>query len=486
MNARFPHLYQELAGRLAQAIKSGSLKAGDRLPSVRQLSSQHQVSIATAMQAYRWLENQRLIEARPKSGYFVLTQRRIPEPAQSTPPSAPAFVGISGLVMEYLACSERAGVVPLGCATPCDTLYPGERLARLMAGAARRRPALISHYGMSTGHPALRAAIARRGVEFGCSLVPEEIVVTNGCTEALNLALRAVAGPGDTIAIESPTYFTLLQLIENLGMRALEIPTHPRDGISLEALDLATRIPGQVKAVMLIPNFSNPLGCLMPDAKKESVVRMLQLRGIPLIEDDIYGEVHFGEARPFVAKAWDDSGNVLLCGSFTKNLAPGLRIGWIAPGRFRERVEMLKFMTSITTPELPQVAIAEFIGNGGYDHHLRKLRAAFAQQVQRTAEAVVEHFPAGCRITAPEGGFVLWVELPPAVDSVALFRAAREQNIALAPGPMFTSSGRYANFIRLNCGHPWSSRLELAIARVGELVERLARSEGRSPAARAD
>ena len=326
MNARYSHLYQELAGRLAQAIQAGSLKAGDRLPSVRQLSAQHQVSISTVTQAYRW--------------------------------------------------------------TPSETLYPGAKLARLLASAARRRPGLISHYGMSPGHPALRTAIARRAVEFGCALAPEDIVVTNGCTEALNLALRAVAGAGDTIALESPTYFTLLQLIESLGMKALEIPTHPRAGISLEALELATRMPGQVKAVMLIPNFSNPLGSLMPDDKKEMLVRMLEDCSIPLIEDDIYGEAYFGSARPFVAKAWDRSGNVLLCGSFTKNLAPGFRVGWIAPGRFRERVEMMKFLTSITTPELPQVAIAEFIANGGYDHHLRKLRAAFAEQVHRTAEAV--------------------------------------------------------------------------------------------------
>ncbi|MCW5620677.1 MAG: PLP-dependent aminotransferase family protein [Burkholderiales bacterium] len=475
MNARFPHLYQEVATRLSEAIRAGSLKAGDRLPSVRQLSLQHQVSIATAMQAYRWLENQRLIEARPKSGYFVMARKmQLAEPAISSPPSAPAFVGVNRLVMEYLACSELPGVAPLGCATPGEALYPGEKLTRLITTIGRRHPELSARYAMSFGHSTLKAAIARRAVEFGCSLTPTDIVITNGCTEALNLALRAVAGPGDTIALESPTYFTLLQIIESLGMKALEIPTHPREGISLEALELATRVPGSVKAVMLVPNFSNPLGSLMPDTKKEALVRLLEQRGIPLIEDDIYGDAYFGSARPFVAKAWDRGGNVLLCSSFTKSLAPSFRVGWIAPGKFRERVEMLKFITSVATPELPQLAIAQFMVDGGYDHHLRKLRAAFARQVQRTAEAVVEYFPPGCRLTAPAGGFVLWVELPPKVDAVALFRAARDQHIALAPGPLFSSTGRYDNFIRLNCGHVWSTRLELALARVGEWVERLA------------
>ena len=477
MNDRAQHLYEELGTRLSEAIQVGSLKAGDRLPSVRQLSTQHRVSIATAVQAYRWLENQRLIEARPKSGYFVLSRgRKLAEPAASSPPAAARFVGINQYVMQYLACSETPGVAPLGCATPSENLYPGEKLHRLLATIGRRRPELAARYVMSTGNERLKAAIARRAVEFGCTLNPEDIVVTHGCTEALNIALRAVAKPGDTIALESPTYFTLLQIIESLGMKALEIPTHPREGISLEALELATHKPGAVKAVMLITNFSNPLGSLMPDEKKERLVRILEARGIPLIEDDIYGECYFGRARPPVAKAWDDSGNVLLCSSFTKSVAPGFRIGWIAPGRFHKEVALLKFICSIATPELPQLVIAEFIANGGYDHHLRKLRAAFMRQVQQITEAVAEHFPPGCRITQPAGGFVLWVELPPQVDAVRLFELARDAHIAIAPGPMFTNTGKYRNFIRLNCGHAVTPRLELAIAKLGDLVKRLAQT----------
>jgi DNA-binding transcriptional MocR family regulator len=471
MNDRSLHRYQELAHRLADAMAAGSLRAGDRLPSVRALSARHGVSIATATQAYRWLENQRLIEARPKSGYFVLARtHKLAEPAASSPPPGARAVGVNAFVMEYLACSEQPGVAPLGCATPAESLYPGEKLQRLMAAIGRRHPELAARYTTSTGHERLRGAIARRAIEFGCALDPDDVIVTNGCTEALNLALRAVARPGDTIALESPTYFTLLQIIESLGMRALEIPTHPREGISLEALELATRAPGAVKAVLLVPNFANPLGSLMPDASKERLVRLLAGRGIPLIEDDIYGECYFGRARPFVAKAWDTDGNVLLCSSFTKSLAPGLRIGWIAPGRYRREVELLKFITSIATPELPQRAIAEFMANGGYDHHLRKLRAAFALQVQQLGEAVAEHFPEGCRLTQPAGGFVLWVELPQEVDSVRLFEAARAHGIAIAPGSMFTTTDRYRHFIRLNCGHALGSRLQLAVAQLGELV----------------
>jgi DNA-binding transcriptional MocR family regulator len=469
------HLYQELAARLAEAIYAGSLKAGDRVPSVRRLSEQHGVSIATAVQAYRALENQRLIEARPKSGYFVLPKpRKLAEPAPSRPPATPRFVGVNKFVMEYLACSHLPGVAPLGCATPSEELYPADKLLRLAAAIARRQPNVASRYLMDTGNARLKSAIARRAVEFGCTLAPEDVVVTNGCTEALNLALRAVAGPGDTIALESPTYFTLLQIIESLGMKALEVPTHPRDGISLDALDLATQKPGAVKAALVISNFSNPLGSLMPEENKRKLVRLLDSRGIPLIEDDIYGDTYFGRSRPFVAKAFDTSGSVLLCSSFSKSLAPGFRIGWIAPGRCQQQVELLKFINSITTPELPQLAIAEFMANGGYDHHLRRLRAAFATQVQRTSEAVAEYFPAGCRITQPAGGFVLWVEMPAAVDAVRLFELARDACIAVAPGPMFTNTGRFRNFMRLNCGNVWSSQIERAIMRLGEMCRRLA------------
>src|SRR4030095_307163 len=260
--------------------------------------------------------------------------------------------------------------VPVGAACPAQELFPTGKLLRLVHAEGRRNPQLMSAYAMSPGHDKLRSMIARRSVDFGCKLNPEDIIVTNGCIEALNLALRAVARPGDTIALESPTYFTLLQIIESLGMKALEIPTHPRDGLSIDALDLATQKAGAVKAVIAIPNFQNPLGSLMPDDNKARMVQLCEARGIALIEDDIYGDIHFGASRPRVAKSWDRSNSVILCSSFTKTLAPGFRVGWIAPGRLFPQVAMLKFISSVSTPELTQAAIAEFIAHGGHGYSL--------------------------------------------------------------------------------------------------------------------
>lgn len=480
MNTPDPEfVYLQLAQRLADAIGTGAFTPGERLPSVRMLAQRERVSIATALATYRHLENRRLVEARPKSGYFVRVRPpRLAEPEAPAAKRAPAFVGVNRLVMEILDASQDPKVVALGAACPSSTLFPTSKLQRMLGARARRRPEALGEYGMATGAESLRHQIAQRAFGYGCRIEPEEVIVTNGCMEALNIALHAVAAPGSVVALESPTYFGVLQIVESLGMKALEIPTSPRTGLSLDALDLATRRPGAVSALLVMPNFSNPLGCLMPDANKKRMVEMMAERGIPVIEDDIYGDLHFGDRRPKPAKAWDRTGNVLLASSFTKTVAPGLRVGWIAPGRWFAQVSMLKFISTISTAELGQEVIAEFMGNGGYDHHLRRLRRAFREQVGRMTDAIERHFPAETRVTRPAGGFVLWVELPPSVDALALFQAASAKGVSLGPGVIFSPTGRYTHHLRLNCGLPWSDRLETAMRDVGQAARRLA---GRPP-----
>jgi DNA-binding transcriptional MocR family regulator len=335
------------------------------------------------------------------------------------------------------------------------------------------------------GSPALRHEIARRAAGSGVPLRPDEIVITNGGMEAIYLALRSVAQPGDTIALESPTYFHLLQVIESLGMRVLEIPSHPRTGISLEALDLATEKRGAVRACVLLPNFPNPLGSLVPHENKRRLVQMMAERGITLIESDIYGEIYFGEQRPAVLKTFDEHNDVILCSAFTKTVAPGYRIGWVAPGRHFMKTQALKFRTSVACPMLQQEVIAQFIRDGGYDHHLRRLRAALKTQAQQMADAVARHFPMGCRLSIPQGGLMLWIELPRHVDSREVFALARLEHIGVAPGAAFSISRRFDHFIRLQYGDPWSPRIEDAIRRLGQIVARLVEREpakGRLPA----
>jgi DNA-binding transcriptional MocR family regulator len=472
METRTPSiLYESVANDLSTLIHSGTLGPGDRVPSVRRLSRQKRVSISTVLQAYRLLENRGMIEARPQSGYYVRPRiRTVAEPAITAPPRAPSPVGVHDLVSRVLAASSDTRVVPLGAALPGHELMPAAKLQRMLSSTARRRPESLTNYAVPPGRVELRRQIARRALDWGCNLTADDVIVTHGCMEALNLCLRAVAKPGDIIALESPTYFGLLQIIESLDMKALEIPTHPRDGISLEALALACERE-RVKACLVMCNVSNPLGSVMPDAAKKRLVQMLAAQGIPLIEDLVYGDLYFARTPPRAAKAYDKQGMVMLCSSFSKTLAPGFRVGWVAPGRYRAQVEKLKFVSSVGNPELLQLTVADFLENGGYDHQLRSLRRAFAERVGRTQGAVSEHFPAGTRVTSPAGGFVLWVELPKGADSLALYESAMREGISIAPGPMFSASDRYRNCIRLNCGCAWTPAIERALARIGQLAQ---------------
>jgi len=468
-------LYEQVAGKISQLISQGTIRPGERVPSVRKISNQQRISISTALQAYFLLENQGLIEARPQSGFYVRTQslRLPPEPKMTHPPLTATRVGVDELVAKVIEAARNPAIISLGAGTVSADLFPSQKLARVLSSIARRTGPSSNTYDLPPGNLELRRQIARRSLEWGGTLASDEIVVTSGCTEALNLCLRAVAGPGDIIVVESPTYYVLLQIIESLRMKALEIPTHPRDGICLESLNAAVE-RRSVKACVVMANSHNPLGSSMPEANKRNLVSILARKEIPLIEDDIYGDLFFGSERPKPAKAFDNKGLVLLCSSFSKTLAPGYRIGWTAPGRFGVSVERLKMVNTMGNPVLTQMMIAEFLQSGGYDHHLRKLRKAYATQVQLMTQAISRNFPEGTKVTRPVGGFVLWVELPLSVDSLELHRQALERNISIAPGPIFSANQNYRNFVRLNCGALWSDRIEQAVATLGQLVKKLA------------
>lgn len=465
------YLYEQVVDRIAALINRGTLRPGERVPSVRRLSSQLGVSISTVLQAYFVLEDRGLIEARPQSGFYVKLRLRElpPEPKPSHPYPAATRVGVADLVAKFFQAARNPDFVPLGAAIPSFDLLPANQLNRITAWIARHQGQQGMKYDFPPGNEALRRQVARRSLDWGCSLSPDDIVTTCGAMEALNLCLRAVAKPGDTIAIESPTFYGILQAIESFGMKALEIPTHPRDGIDLGALETAIK-KNKVKACLLVPNFNNPLGSCVSDKNKKQLVEMLARRRIPLIEDDIYGDIYFGNVRPKVAKAFDKEGTVLLCSSFSKTLAPGYRVGWIAPGLFKLQVEHLKSVNTFATATLPQMVVARFLESGGYDRHLRKLRKALASQVQRVSLSISQSFPKGTRVTRPAGGFVLWVELPKSVDSLELYRKALEKKISIAPGPIFSAKQKYQNFIRLSCGQPWSDKLEQALVTLGRLA----------------
>jgi DNA-binding transcriptional MocR family regulator len=476
-------LYQKVAELIARHIEGGALAPGERVPSVRRLSAQHGVSVSTAVQAYLSLENRGLIEARPKSGFYVRPRlcAHTPEPRLSRPSSGVAEVSLGELRARLFQISGEPDFVPLGTATPSAELLPVAQLNRTLGGAARRAGAAAVDYSPPPGCETLRRQLSRRSLDWGCQLAPEEFITTNGAMEAIFLCLRATAKPGEIVALESPTYFGVLEAVETLGLRAVQIPAHPRHGMDLDHLDAALRRL-RIAAVLAIPSFNNPLGSCMSDGNRQRLVELLARREVPLIEDDIYGDLPFPPAsRPHATKRFDRRGLVLLCASVSKTLAPGWRVGWVAPGeRFYKTIMQLKTSSTLATTSAPQLALAEFLRDGGYDRHLRGLRFAYAEQVTRMAQAVVEAFPPGIRISRPQGNFVLWVELPKGADAWELHARALEERISIAPGPMFSAKGRqFARFIRLSCGAPWSARIERGVAVLGHLVRQLIRDRAR-------
>lgn len=469
-----PFIYERVADRIDRLIRKGTYRPGERIPSVRSLAGQMKVSISSVVKAYFHLENLGIIEARPQSGYYV--RHRAGQFAGEAEPSfhaaAPTLVSVSELVMMVMRDASNPDLVPLGLAAPNPDNLPADRLNRIMANMGRRNKSQAVSYEFPPGCERLRVQLAQRALTMGCSLTPDQFVVTNGCLEAVMLSLRAVCNPGDTVAIESPTFYNLLQTIEVLDLKALEIPSHPGNGMSISALRYALE-HNPVQACLVNPNFNNPLGSCMPDRNKEELVGLLAERDIPLIENDVYGDLGFSRERPATAKSFDRNGLVILCSSFSKTLAPGYRVGWVVPGRFQDRIERLKSVSNIGTATPMQLAIAEFLATGGYDQHLRRIRGIYSRQTSQMAQAVERSFPRGTRVNSPSGGFVLWVEMPPQVDSIRLYELALKAGITIAPGRIFSAEGKYGNFIRLNAAY-WSRRIEDAVAVIGGLAKGMA------------
>jgi DNA-binding transcriptional MocR family regulator len=475
--ARLPR-YQQIARRYAAEIDQGTLAAGERFPSVRRLAADERVSVSTVLQAITQLELLGLVEARPRSGHFV-RQRTRPAAPQPAPSSVrPSPVGVSALVTRVYQAARDPGLVVLSSAAPHPDLLPARALARCMAVAARRPVERGVRYEMPPGSLELRRLVAARAPAWGGDLTADDLVVTTGAVEGIHLCLLAVARPGDVVAIESPAYYGTLKTLEHLRLRALEIPCRPDTGMDLDELE--RRIDRhKVAAVVAVPTFSNPLGSCMPDAAKERMVELLASRGIPLIEDDVYGDLTFGPVRPRAAKAFDRRGLVMFCASITKTIAPGYRIGWVAPGAYLKQIELLKFALNVATPTLPQLAVARYLQGGGYDRHLRVLRDRIGAIVARTAAAVAASFPEGTRVASPRGGCFLWVELPASVDAMELHARALDAGVSIAPGPIFSPAGGHRSCIRLACAEPWSERIDGAIRLVGRLARRLAAAPAR-------
>ncbi|MBP2169272.1 DNA-binding transcriptional MocR family regulator [Erwinia toletana] len=464
--------YQHLATLLAQRIEQGLYQGGERLPSVRTLSTEHGVSISTVQQAYHLLEERQLITPQPRSGYFVTPRKAAPPvPAISRPAQRPVEITQWGSVLELINARLEEDMLQLGSGMPDISQPTIKPLWKVMSRLAQKQDLRMLNYDNIYGVPALREQVARLAIDSGCQLSADEIVITTGCHEALSVSIRSVCQPGDIIAVESPTFHGTMQTLHGFGIKVIEIPTDCETGISLEALELALD-QWPVKAVVVVPNCNNPLGFVMPDNRKRGLLALAQRFDIAIIEDDVYGELVYDYPRPITIKSLDQDGRVMLCSSFSKVLAPGLRVGWVAPGRYLDRVIHMKYIGTGSTATQMQMTVAEFIRQGHYQPHLRRMRAHYQRNLDIFTHWVRHYFPCGICVTRPQGGFLMWIELPEAFDSVRLNRELRECNIQISVGSLFSAAGKYRNCLRLNYALPFNPQTERALAILGAAVER--------------
>jgi DNA-binding transcriptional MocR family regulator len=463
--------YKQVAERILNLINNGVLKEGDKIPSIRQLSKELHVSINTVKEAYWRLENQNYIVAVPQSGFYVT--KRPPESAEnytvdprSLDPQEVSICRVYGAFQDMGQCTPE---VSLGIAALNPEFWPTDKMGRFFQEALSLQENETYNYLMGSGYKPLREQVVRAGLSSGLDLSPEDLIITNGCHEAIFLALMVLCKPGDSVVFESPIYFNLLQLLEQLNLKVIEMPSSHIEGVGLDTLRFVLE-NYPVKAMFSISNFNNPIGFTMPRWKKKKLVQLLSESDIPLIEDDIYGDLSF-ETRPETCKSYDTEGNVILCSSFSKTLAPGLRVGWIAPGKYYEQVLKMKTLLNISTGSINQIAVAGFLKEGGYERHLRNLRKNLQLQVMALRQCILKYFPKGTKVTRPNGGFLLWIELPESIDTDDIYHDALKKNILLTPGSLFSLKGKFANCMRLNAGF-WNEQVETAVKYIGQLCIR--------------
>ncbi len=463
--------YESVVKFIDHLIDSGALIAGQKAPSLRKVSKARGVSISTALHAYRMLESQGVLEAQPQSGFYVsaATSNQPDKPSAATKSTRVRKVNTGAQVANMFELASDTTMAPLGCAIPSPDLLATSKLDKFLVRTARTRGKYANTYAPPRGEEGLRTAIARRSINWGHAVSAEDILITCGCTEALHLALKAITRPGDTIAVESPNYFGFLPVLQALHLTVTEIPTDSVDGISITALESALE-KNTIKACLFSSAFNNPMGCLTSEDKKKRVLTLLNRYRVTLIEDDVYGDIFFGRQRPRPYSAMENAKRVIYCSSFSKTVAPGYRIGWIASPSYIDKLTTEKYATTLCGPTLTQVALGEYLNAGAYDNHLRGMRKSFAANIAIMTKTIAETFPPGTRVSRPEGGFVLWVELPDNINARDVFVLALKDDICFAPGDLFTTSDNYRSCLRISCGYPWSTSIERAVWKLAELV----------------
>ncbi len=467
--------FAALSSEMRRMIETGGLRYGEKLPSMRMIARSRRLSMTTVIAAYRELEAIDLIEARPRSGYYVKF-----DPSLSLGPKRRVRLAPKGLktyrdlMPDLLAETDQGSrVLRLGVASIESSLLPREPLARLTRQVLRTTGTQAFEYADPIGLPSLRRRVATLMMDRGVAVAASDPIVTSGCQEALWIALQSVCKPGDTVAIESPSYPGAIKIMQLMGLKAVEIPVKPA-GLHLDALEDALR-KHKIAACYVMPNCANPTGWVYSEETKQQLCELAARRDLPIIEDCANADLYYGASALPALKRYDRSGLVLFCSSFSKTVAPALRVGWMVPGRFAERALELKYAVSLGTPVLQQLVVDRFISEGSYKRGLLRARRVLATTLGQMLRWVDECFPPGTVSQRPFGGMCAWIGLPPGVDSDRLRLIALEKSISVAPGRMFSPSGAYTNHIRLGWGGVWTKRAEAGVRALGAIACDLSR-----------
>jgi DNA-binding transcriptional MocR family regulator len=465
-------LYQQMALRMAQMVASGALKVGQRLPSVRDSAVQNGVSVSTVVQAFGYLEEHGLVLPRPKAGYFVASASKaraaeLVRKLHQQPAVTKALAGTLPAVPSSKTLASFAGYSPKDA-----DFFDTDRIRMALSRATRLKRDTLIEYTSSAGTSALRDAVALRALHLGCALRGEDIVITAGCIHAISLCLQAVTQPGDLVAVESPTFFGFLDLLASMRLKTIAIPTDPRTGVSLPALQLALQTQ-PIRAVLLVPTLSNPQGAVMPLTQKRILAQLVTQHQVPLIEDVVFNDLLASDARRKAVKAFDTQGWVMTCGSFSKTVSPGIRLGWVEAGRWSQTVATLKRVQGASTNAVLEYALADLLTQGNYEAHLRRLCLQMKQRLGQARRLIHAHFPKATRVYDPPAGYTLWLELPKHMDTMVLFSRCKQRGILVGPGQLFCGSHQYQHFLRLSFAGAWGTVEQNALMEVGQLAHAL-------------
>ncbi|PKH57743.1 GntR family transcriptional regulator [Shewanella sp. Choline-02u-19] len=465
--------YENLVEQIRRQIQNGIWKVGDKLPSLRKQTEISGVSLMTVLHAYQVLESQGWIVSHARSGYFVAPQVQYLSPKKSEVTiHTTENIDINDFIFDVLQANRTPHLVDFCSVYPDPKLYPRHQVNKSLMTAARNMPTSSALDNLPPGNEDLRQLIAKRYAAQGMNVHPDEIVITAGALEALNLSLQAVTQAGDWVVVESPTFYGALQSLQKLNLRALSVRTHPQDGIDLEALEKALQ-SHSVKACWLMTNHQNPLGCSLSDEKKQALIQLLADYNVYLIEDDVYSELYFGGKKPLPAKAFDQQGMTMHCSSFSKCLVAGFRIGWVAAGRMALPIQKLQLMSTLSASTPIQLALAKYLSSCNYEKHLRQLRRKLEQRKFANWQVLRTYFPANVSIHYSEGGYFLWIELPEHLNATTLYQRALKERISIAPGKMFSASKQFNHCFRLNSSFECSDREVGAIKRLAELIQNM-------------